>query len=88
VGAESGPHGWDAVAGPLTRVLGVPAGPEQVCRIRAALHSRRVLLVLDGVTDPKQVRPLVTIGGASAVIVVTPRPLAIFDGIWTIHVSQ
>jgi transcriptional regulator with XRE-family HTH domain len=92
VSAEAGVRGWGALVGPLSRVLDVghvsDVMSDQIGRIRSVLHSRRVLLVLDNITDPAQVRPLVTIGGASAVIVLTPRRLAVFDGIWTIHVSQ
>jgi transcriptional regulator with XRE-family HTH domain len=92
VSAEAGMCGCDALVGPLSRVLGVghvsDGMSDQVSRIRSVLHARRVLLVLDNITDPAQVRPLVTIGGASAVIVLTSRRLAVFDGIWTIHVPQ
>ncbi|MBB5627500.1 hypothetical protein [Sphaerisporangium krabiense] len=65
-----------------------PAGRDttndQAAWLRSALGSRRALLVLDNVADADHVRPLLTTGGTSAIMILASRPLNGLDGIWTI----
>jgi DNA-binding SARP family transcriptional activator len=68
------------------RALGVPAAEvpasveERVGRYRSLVAARRTLVVVDNVTDPGQVRPLVPAGRASALIATTSRQLTTLDG--------
>lgn len=73
------------LVGHLSGVLGIEPDVE---RLRAVLHSHRALLVLDNVTDARQVCPLLTAGGACAIIVISSRELSLFDGVWTIDLRS
>jgi len=76
-------EGWDpaTLVGHLSGVFGAAQGVE---RLRAVLHTHRALLVLDNVADARLVRPLLTAGGACAIIVIATRTLTLFDGMWTV----
>lgn len=73
------------LVGHLSGVLGI--APD-VKRLRAVLHTHRALLVLDNVADARQVCPLLTAGGACAIIVIASRELSLFDGAWTIDLRS
>jgi transcriptional regulator with XRE-family HTH domain len=73
------------LVGHLSGVLGIEPDVE---RLRTVLHSHRALLVLDNVTDARQVCPLLTAGGACAIIVIASRELSLFDGAWTIDLRS
>lgn len=83
VNAAAGQPGPAGLVDRLSRVLGVTPDPD---RLRLALGSRRVLLVLDNVTDAAQVRPLLVADGRGAMVVIAPRRLGVLDGAWTIEV--
>ncbi|MBG0564026.1 AfsR/SARP family transcriptional regulator [Actinoplanes aureus] len=67
--------------GRVLRALGVPAGEvpghadELIGRYRSLLAARRVLIVVDGVTDAGQVRLLIPASPGSALLVSSRRPL-------------
>ncbi|MEH1123477.1 helix-turn-helix domain-containing protein [Micromonospora sp. CPCC 206061] len=69
-----------------------PAGAETArdwtSRLRYALHTHRALLVLDNVADGACLRPILPAIGMCALIVITPRRLALCDGVWTIDVPD
>ncbi|MFI0424544.1 hypothetical protein [Spongiactinospora sp. 9N601] len=93
VHAEADAHGPDGLVGRLLRVFEIePARhgtlEEQTGWLRTTLRSRQALLVLDNVKEAAQVRPLLTSGGASAIIVLTPRRLAALEGVWTIDAGD
>ncbi|WP_121156522.1 AfsR/SARP family transcriptional regulator [Micromonospora pisi] len=75
----------DVVARAL-RAFGVPAGAvpaspeERVGRYRSLVAARRTLVVVDNVTDAKQVQPLIPAGRASALITIARRRLTTLDG--------
>jgi transcriptional regulator with XRE-family HTH domain len=56
-------------------------------QLRRTLFTRRALLVIDNVVDRGQISPLLTAGGACAVIVIAQRRLALWEGVWTIDIS-
>lgn len=56
-------------------------------QLRRTLFTRRALLVIDNVVDRAQISPLLTAGGACAVIVIAQRRLGLFEGVWTIDIS-
>jgi transcriptional regulator with XRE-family HTH domain len=67
---------------------GLDAGPDhRLQQLRRTLFTRRALLVIDNVVDRGQISPLLTAGGACAVIVIAQRRLALFEGVWTIDIS-
>lgn len=80
-------EGWDptTLVDHLSGVFGVEQGVE---RLRAVLHARRGLLVLDNVADARLVRPLLTAGGACAIIVIATHTLTLFDGMWTVDLRS
>ncbi|MFQ6143915.1 NB-ARC domain-containing protein [Streptomyces seoulensis] len=57
-----------------------PHPEESRARLRHALSSRRVLVVLDNVDSEAQVRPLLVDGGRSAVLVAARRELSALPG--------
>lgn len=71
----------------VLRALGVspadvPDGAdERAGRLRSLVAGRRLLLVVDGVTRPAQVRPLLPAGPGPALIVVGQRHLGNLDGV-------
>ncbi|RZQ61023.1 helix-turn-helix domain-containing protein [Amycolatopsis suaedae] len=80
----------DAADGTLLPRLGDMFGIEDkssalVERLRSALHTRRALLVLDNVTDASAVRPLLTTGSGSVLVVIAPHELALGDNVWTVN---
>ena len=85
VDAQAGVPERAELVGRLSRVLDVEPG-----RLPSALRSRRALLVLDNVPNAAalRLRPHLRAGGESAVIVITQRRLAAFDGVWTIDVPS
>lgn len=52
----------------------------RTARLRSALAGRRVLLLIDGVNDAAQVRPLLPAGPGCLAIVAGSRPLPTLDG--------
>jgi transcriptional regulator with XRE-family HTH domain len=86
-----GPLSTDAVLARVLRSLGVtdpPAGrDERTAVLRADLVARRLLVVLDNVTSEAQVRPLLTTGAASAVLVTSRRELVALPGASTVRVG-
>lgn len=89
VNAQAGTSGPAHLASRLLQALGVgPAGQPpadcEVRRLRAALSSRRALLVLDNVVDADEVRPLLPTDGAGAVIVIARQRLDLLEGVWTV----
>ncbi|WP_439427362.1 helix-turn-helix domain-containing protein [Micromonospora sp. LA-10] len=91
VSADTAHLGRAVLTNRLSGLLGVDLGDgatpeEQAGRIRRTLRTRRVLLVLENVTDAAHIRPLLPRGGSCAIIVTTPRTLAAFEGVWTIDV--
>jgi transcriptional regulator with XRE-family HTH domain len=75
----------DAVLGRLLRSLGVtdppPGRDERAAAVRAELAARRVLVVLDNVAAEAQVRPLLTDGAASALLLTSRRTLVALPGL-------
>lgn len=74
-----------AVLGRVLRSLGntvdlPPSLDERAAVLRARLAARKVLVVLDNVASEAQVRPLLTTGAASAVLVTSRRQLAALPG--------
>jgi transcriptional regulator with XRE-family HTH domain len=86
-----GPLSPDALLTRMLRSLGVtdpPAGrDERTAMLRADLTARRVLVVLDNVTSEAQVRPLLTTGAASAVLVTSRRELVALPGAETVRLD-
>jgi transcriptional regulator with XRE-family HTH domain len=74
----------EAVLGRVLRSLGATDLPasrdERAALLRADLAARRVLIVLDNVANEAQVRPLLTTGSASAVLVTSRRALVALPG--------
>lgn len=81
----------DALLARVLRSLGVtdpPAGrDERAAMLRADLVARRVLIVLDNVTSEAQIRPLLTTGAASAVLVTSRRELLALPGAETVRLA-
>jgi transcriptional regulator with XRE-family HTH domain len=79
-----GPLPAEAVLGRVLRSLGVTDLPdshdERAALVRAGLAARRVLVVLDNVASEAQVRPLLTTGASSAVLVTSRRSLVALPG--------
>jgi DNA-binding SARP family transcriptional activator len=83
-GTRLGVLGW------FLRSLDVPdAGRynvvEAASRFRAETATRRLLVVLDNVTDEAQVRPLLPAGPGCAVLVTSRRVLSALDGVRHVH---
>jgi transcriptional regulator with XRE-family HTH domain len=80
-GGEMPPH---AVLGRVLRSLGASEPPssqeERAALLRAALTSRRVLLVLDNVASEAQVRPLLTGASTSAALLASRHELMALPG--------
>jgi transcriptional regulator with XRE-family HTH domain len=74
----------EAVLGRVLRSLGTTDLPasrdERAAVLRARLAARRVLVVLDNVASEAQVRPLLTSGSPSAVLVTSRRALVALPG--------
>jgi transcriptional regulator with XRE-family HTH domain len=85
------PMSPDALLARVLRSLGVTDPPasrdERAAMLRADLVARRVLVVLDNVTSEAQVRPLLTTGAASAVLVTSRRELVALPGAETVRVG-
>lgn len=54
---------------------------EAAARLRSVLAERRVLLVVEGVTDPDQVRALVPASGSSTILLTSRTMLTALDGV-------
>lgn len=54
---------------------------EAAAQLRSVLAERRVLLVVESVTDPAQVRPLLPAAGRSTVLLTSWTPLTTLDGV-------
>ncbi|MGW5646076.1 helix-turn-helix domain-containing protein [Saccharopolyspora sp. NPDC003752] len=80
----------DEIPSRILRSLGarsVPAGLEEQCALlRALLASRQVFLLLDGVVDEAQVRPLLPGVGRSVVVLISHRKLHAIDCRWSVRV--
>lgn len=78
----------------VLRALGVPDGElpeltdERTGWYRSLVADRRVLVVVDGVTGPAQVRPLVPAGPGPALIAVSRRRLTSLDGVRQVPVGR
>jgi transcriptional regulator with XRE-family HTH domain len=74
----------EAVLGRVLRSLGATDLPasrdERAAVLRARLAARRILVVLDNVAGEAQVRPLLTTGSPSAVLVTSRRVLVALPG--------
>ncbi|MCP2341842.1 BTAD domain-containing putative transcriptional regulator [Actinomadura rupiterrae] len=69
----------DAILLDFLRTLGVPADgvparSGRVALFRSALRGRRMLLVLDNAPDAESLRPLLPVGGCSALVTCPARP--------------
>lgn len=81
----------EAVLGRVLRSLGATDLPasrdERAALLRADLAARRVLIVLDNVASEAQVRPLLTTGSASAVLVTSRRALVALPGTYPLRLG-
>jgi DNA-binding XRE family transcriptional regulator len=81
----------DAVLARLLRSLDVVDPPqtrdERAALVRAELAARRVLVVLDNVAHESQVRPLLTGGGPSAVLITSRRDLVALPGVHPVRLD-
>jgi hypothetical protein len=79
-----------AVLGRVLRSLGIdpPASlDERAALLRAGLAARRVLVVLDNIASEAQVRPLLTTGASSAVLVTSRRQLVALPGVHALRLG-
>ena len=83
-----------AVLDRFLRLLGVPAGQippgldERAALYRDRLARRHVLVLLDNVAGPEQLRPLLPAAGTCLVLVTSRRSLATVDGVETLALDS
>ena len=91
--ASGSPEEIHVLLDSFLRTMGMPAhavpvgGSERVQMYQAVLRERRVLVVLDNVTDEQSIRPLLPSGTTSALLVTSRTPLsALGDGVRHIRI--